>query len=96
MKSLLLFQAPNQRCICMNFKKLFVLLTLTLEGLSLSVTAAAGMPIQQWSLKSGAKVYLITTPNLPMLDLQIDFDAGSRRDPVEQPGLSSAVAMMMS
>ena len=96
MKSLPIFQALNQRLIRMKFKKLFVLLTLTLEGISFSGSAGAGMPIQHWSLKSGAKVYLITTPNLPMLDLQIDFDAGSRRDPVEQPGVSSAVAMMMS
>jgi len=95
-KSLPIFQALNQRLIRMKFKKLFVLLTLTLEGISFSGSAGAGMPIQHWSLKSGAKVYLITTPNLPMLDLQIDFDAGSRRDPVEQPGVSSAVAMMMS
>ncbi len=65
-------------------------------GLTFVTGAGAGMPIQQWSLNSGAKVYLISTPNLPMLDLQIDFDAGSRRDPAQQTGLSSAVAMMMS
>jgi len=95
-KSLLLFQALNLQRIRMKLKNLLVSITLTFVGLSMCGAAVAGMPIQQWSLKSGAKVYLITTPNLPMLDLQIDFDAGSRRDPVEQPGLSSAVAMMMS
>ena len=58
--------------------------------------ALAGLPIQHWNLKSGAQVYVITTPNLPMLDLQVDFDAGSRRDPKEKAGLSSAVAMMIS
>ena len=31
-----------------------------------------------------------------MVDIQIDFDAGSRRDPPSQAGLASAVAAMMS
>jgi len=76
-----------------NYRCLALFGALSLVGLS---QASAGMPIQQWTLNSGAKVYLISTPNLPMLDMQIDFDAGSRRDPEQQTGLSSAVAMMMS
>jgi zinc protease len=31
-----------------------------------------------------------------MVDVQIDFDAGSRRDPAEQAGLASVTAAMMS
>jgi zinc protease len=59
-------------------------------------SAHAAPPIQHWRLNGGAEVFLITTPNLPMLDLQVDFDAGSRRDPPAKAGLSSAVSMMMT
>ncbi|EHL24270.1 peptidase M16 domain-containing protein [Acidovorax sp. NO-1] len=45
---------------------------------------------------SGAKVYLVESPVIPMVDVQIDFDAGSRRDPAGQSGLASAVASMAS
>ncbi len=58
--------------------------------------AIAATPIQHWSTQGGPDVYLVSTPNLPMLDLQIDFDAGSRRDFTDKTGVSSAVAMMMS
>ncbi|PJI96358.1 zinc protease [Acidovorax sp. 69] len=54
------------------------------------------LPIQHWTEASGAKVYLVESPVIPMVDVQIDFDAGSRRDPVAQSGLASAVAAMAS
>lgn len=68
-------------------------------GLACLITSAsclAATPVEHWSAQGGTRVYLVSTPNLPMLDLQIDFDAGSRRDFVNKAGLSSAVAMMMS
>ena len=44
-------------------------------------SAWAGIPIQQWAQPSGVKVYLVESHAIAMVDLQIDFDAGSRRDP---------------
>jgi zinc protease len=41
-------------------------------------------------------VYLVESPVVPMVDVQIDFDAGSRRDPAGQSGLANAVAAMAS
>jgi len=41
-------------------------------------------------------VYLVPSPAIPMLDVQIDFDAGSRRDPADKAGLASASATMLS
>lgn len=41
-------------------------------------------------------MYLVESPVIPMVDVQIDFDAGTRRDPAGQSGLASAVAMMAS
>ena len=62
--------------------------------LFLSQNAWAGIPIQHWVQPSGAKVFLVESPAIPMVDVQLDFDAGSRRDPPEQSGLASAMASM--
>lgn len=70
------------------------------RGLLAACTALAGMPalaalpIQHWTQPSGAKVYLVESPSLPMVDVQLDFDAGSRRDPARQAGLADAAALM--
>jgi len=61
-----------------------------------SHSAWALLPIQHWTEGNGAKVYLVESPVIPMVDVQIDFDAGTRRDPASQSGLASAVAMMAS
>jgi zinc protease len=58
--------------------------------------AIAAIPIQHWTQPSGAKVYLVESPSLPMVDFRIDFDAGGRRDPAEQAGLAGATAGMTS
>ena len=42
--------------------------------------ALATIPVQHWTQPGGAEVYLVESPAVPMLDVQIDFDAGSRRD----------------
>ena len=59
-------------------------------------SAWALLPIQHWREPSGAQVWLVESPAIPMVDVQIDFDAGSRRDPANQAGLASAVASMAS
>jgi zinc protease len=56
--------------------------------------ANAGIPIQHWVQASGAKVFLLESPVIPMVDVQLDFDAGSRRDPREQAGLAGTMAAM--
>ena len=59
-------------------------------------SAWALLPIQHWTQDSGAQVWLVESPVIPMVDVQIDFDAGSRRDPAGQSGLASAMASMAS
>lgn len=54
----------------------------------------AAIPVQNWRLANGAEVFLAESPGIPMVDVQIDFDAGSRRDPVGQAGLASATASL--
>ncbi|ROZ79701.1 insulinase family protein [Ramlibacter sp. WS9] len=58
--------------------------------------AMAAIPIQHWTQPSGAKVYLVESPSIPMVDFQIDFDAGSRRDPADKAGLARVTATMAS
>ncbi|QTD46697.1 M16 family metallopeptidase [Ottowia testudinis] len=56
--------------------------------------AHAAIPIQHWTQPNGAQVYLVESPAIPMLDVQLDFDAGSRRDPLDKAGLASVTALM--
>ena len=56
--------------------------------------AVAGIPIERWTQASGVQVFLVPSPALPMVDIQIDFDAGGRRDPALQAGLASVSASM--
>ena len=42
--------------------------------------AVAAIPIDNWTAASGAKVYFVASPGLPILDLQISFPAGSAFD----------------
>ena len=57
-------------------------------------SAWALLPIQHWTQDSGAQVWLVESPNIPMVDVQVMFDAGARREPVQQAGLATAVSMM--
>ena len=54
--------------------------------------AAAALPVQKLTLSNGATVFLVESPAIAMLDVQIDFDAGSRRDPLDKAGLASVTA----
>ena len=63
---------------------------------SLLGAAQAGIPIQHWTQPSGAGVWLVESPTVPMVDVRIDFDAGGRRDPADKTGLAGVSAAMMS
>jgi zinc protease len=66
-----------------------------LAGLFCIGSVQAGIPIEHWTLANGAQVFLVQSPGLPMVDVQIDFDAGARRDPAGRAGLASATALMI-
>lgn len=63
-------------------------------ALAIALPAAAALPIQKWQQASGAQVWLVESPSLPMIDVQLDFDAGARRDPADKSGLAGATASM--
>jgi zinc protease len=57
-------------------------------------SALAGPQVLRWQQASGAQVALVSSPGIPMLDVRLDFDGGSRRDPPEQAGLAAVTALM--
>ena len=59
------------------------------------LNSQAAIPIQHWTLANGARVYFAPVESLPIVDVQLDFDAGSRRDPAGQAGLASVSANMV-
>ena len=59
-------------------------------------SAFAALPIENWTQPSGAQVFLVQSPAIAMVDVQIDFDAGLRRDPADKAGLASVTALMLS
>ena len=57
--------------------------------------AQANAQIQHWTHSSGALIYLVEAKTIPMIDLQIDWAAGSVNDPAEKLGLASMTAGMI-
>ena len=55
-------------------------------------SAWAGIPVQSWTQPGGVQIYLVESPGIAMVDVQIALDAGSRRDPADKPGLASLMA----
>ena len=55
--------------------------------------ACAGVKIENWVSPSGARVYFVESRSLPILDVQVDFAAGSMFDP---PGKSGSAALTRS
>jgi zinc protease len=68
--------------------KLFKLLTFLCLGFVAQATLA-GPKIQHWVAPSGARVFFVENHALPILDVQVDFAAGTAYDPVGRTGLAS-------
>ena len=58
------------------------------------VLAQSAPVVDMWQHASGARVALVAAPSIPMLDVRLEFDGGSRRDPAAQAGLATAAALM--
>ena len=61
---------------------LLKIVSLFSAGVFLFITssAQASLDIETWQTSNGAKVLFVESPQLPMLDIEITFDAGSARD----------------
>lgn len=65
-----------------SFGKSFALMMLWMTTMVFNAVnpAWAGPEIQHWTADNGLKVYYVHSPQLPMVDFRLVFDAGSARD----------------
>ena len=54
------------------------------------------MPIQHWQTSSGARVYFVENHDIPMLDVSVEFAAGSGMDTLDKSGCANLVRHMLS
>lgn len=70
-----------------------ILFLLVLIGAS---PAQAALQIQSWKLDNGTRVLFVENHSIPMLDINVEFDAGTRRDPKGKAGLASLTNGMLA
>ncbi len=63
-------------------------------GLTFSSGAWSSVTIETWHTSKGVKVLFVEAPQLPMVDVEVTFDAGSARDG-QQPGLANLTASLL-
>lgn len=56
----------------------------------------ASLPIQHWLTSSGVRVYYVENRELPILDISIDFGAGSSTDNVNNSGRANMTRRLLS
>ncbi len=61
-----------------------------------SFSAQAALKINHWQTASGSEVYFVENHDLPILDIAVNFPAGSARDTVEKSGLAGVTRYMMT
>jgi zinc protease len=77
------------------FKPIFKLFA----GVSMLVACGlshAALQIQSWTLANGARVFFVENHTIPILDISVDFDAGSRRDPDGKTGAAALTNAMLA
>ncbi|MDR2187978.1 MAG: insulinase family protein [Azonexus sp.] len=57
--------------------------------------ATAGVAIEHWTTAAGARVQFVASRSLPMLDIQVDFAAGSMFDPADKSGLAALTRALL-
>lgn len=62
----------------------------------IALNSNAAVKIQQWQTSSGAEVYFVENHDLPIVDLSVNFSAGSARDTAEQSGVAGITRYMMT
>lgn len=74
----------------------FVVLCTTLCVTLISLSSQAAVQIQHWQTAQGAQVYFVEAHDLPMVDISVNFPAGSARDVPAKAGLAGVTRYMMS
>lgn len=61
-----------------------------------SASAEAGVKIQHWQTSTGAEVYFVEDHDLPIVDISVNFAAGSARDTAEKSGVAGITKYLMT
>ena len=77
--------------------KKIVLVTTAMVGWMLIAqsTVQAAVNIQQWKTNTGANVYFVENHDLPIVDISVNFPAGSARDTAEKSGVAGITKYLM-
>jgi zinc protease len=73
------------------YKKILILVFVLTCG-----TAHAALKIQSWTLANGTRVLFVENHSIPILDVSVEFDAGSRRDPEGKEGTAELTNAMLA
>jgi zinc protease len=68
--------------------------TTSLKQMHIGLVKKTSLNIIQWISDNGARVYFVPNASVPMVDIQIDFNAGSARDE-SLPGLANFCAQLL-
>lgn len=71
-------------------------LLLLIAGLALGAQAQAGVDIEHWQSASGAQVYFVENHALPIIDVSVNFAAGSARDDADKAGLAALTRRLLT
>ncbi|HEY8099729.1 MAG TPA: pitrilysin family protein [Burkholderiaceae bacterium] len=59
-------------------------------------TAHAALKIQSWSLANGARILFVENHSIPIMDVSVEFDAGTRRDLQGKEGTAELTNAMLA
>ena len=79
--------------MCRRGVFLLVVLVFTSGLMTVGSVATAAPRIEHWVASSGANVYFVENRALPILDVQVDFAAGSASDPADKTALPAWTRM---
>lgn len=79
----------------MKCSKAILNLALLMASLLVATPVFAAVNIQQWTTASGTAVYFVENHDLPILDISVNFPAGSARDLKEKSGVAGITKYLM-
>ncbi|MGP1715956.1 MAG: M16 family metallopeptidase [Methylophilus sp.] len=80
----------------MNALNVLKITVLALLLQSHAIHALAGLNIQHWTTSQGSEVYFVENHALPMMDISVNFPAGSARDTPETSGAAGVTHHLMA
>lgn len=75
--------------------KLIKILTIVISSL-VAFNSNAAVKIQHWQTSTGSEVYFVENHDLPIVDLSVNFAAGSAHDTAEKSGVAGITKYMMT